>query len=93
MPVTGYLTNQVVSDSTSGQYLQTAFPYDFAGNVTNKAFGFCSDPTNAWTYGWNTANHLNVLTNVVDPEGVTVEYEYTNATGVGSSRYLYATRA
>jgi len=69
-----------LADSTgqmNQEYTLLQRQFDGCHNVTNQAFAYNAEVTNAWLFTWDTNN--NVVTSVQDPEGFRVELTYTQA--------------
>jgi len=77
-PVLGHLTNAIVRDISTSEYITTELVRDpYNGQVTNQLVGYCASPTNRWQYTWEAAP--GELTGVTDPEGAKAEFAYTNS--------------
>jgi len=81
----GNITNEVVMNSDWTAWYVTASMFDAYHNPTNVGFGYCTFPSNTFSYSWDT-NWL-VMTSVTDPEGHKTEFIYTN--GLLSSAKLF----
>ncbi len=86
----GEVTTNLVLDLTGGIWIsnKTVRAYDDFHHVTNRGFGFNSQPSNFWRYAWDPTNQ--VMTSETDPEGHQVLYEYTNGL-IAVQRLVFAT--
>jgi RHS repeat-associated protein len=73
----GDVTNEFLADGGDSWTGKIVRQFDACHNVTNQAFGYGVEPSNFWTYTWNT--NWQVMTSITDPEGHKAEMEYTNA--------------
>ncbi len=88
----GEVTTNLVVDLTGGIWIsnKTVRAYDDFHHVTNRAFGFNSEPSNFWRYAWDPTNQ--VMISETDPEGHQVLYEYTNGL-IAVQRLVFSTDA
>jgi YD repeat-containing protein len=70
------ITNSVIRDTTTGEYVERWHAFDDHHNVTNETVGYNSRPSNTWYYTWDT--DYQVMTSVEDPEGHKTVLDYTN---------------
>ena len=86
------LTNALLGDNGAGEYLHTFTDYDDRRNVTRKGTGYCSAPSDFWYYAWDSRieTAYDTLSQVIDPEGHTSTFEYTNGSLRRARSYLSA---
>ncbi|NQT94450.1 MAG: hypothetical protein HQ559_16965 [Lentisphaerae bacterium] len=86
------LTNALFGDNGAAEYLHVFTDYDDRRNVTRKGVGYCSAPSDFWYYAWDSRIEAayDTLTQVIDPEGHTATFEYTNGTLRRARSYLGA---
>lgn len=86
------LTSALFGDNGVGEYLHVLTDYDDRRNVTRKGVGYCSAPSDFWYYTWDSRieTAYDTLTQVIDPEGHTSTFEYTNGSLHRARSYLSA---
>ena len=63
-------------DNTLGIELSTSNQFDTCHNLTITASAYCANPSNAYSFGWNT--NWNVMTSMTDPDGHQIAMQYNN---------------
>lgn len=79
----GNITNSTTTDDASGDTLVAVMAYDAAHNVTNESVGYGSASAQVWHYTWHTNQ---TPASVTDPEGNSIEYDYTAAGALSEMR-------
>ena len=70
------ITNELVEDKSSGDYLETSREYDDLRRVASESVGYGATPSNEWTYTWD--EDYDVITLITDPMGRKTGFEYIN---------------
>ncbi|MBN2302000.1 MAG: hypothetical protein JXN60_05730, partial [Lentisphaerae bacterium] len=82
----GNVTNELVYDYAVNDWLSTVREYDDCHNITSEAFARGTDPSNEWSYAWDT--NYNVMTLITDPEGHKLGFDYVK--GLVSKAKLFS---